>query len=236
MINLAKVLSLVKRKGSEPSLKEKFKSFQNLLRANNRALETMGDMEEKYSSDEYLFDRQYIRAGYKQIRDSVFEMVESLNQMVPDRFTSLFDIFNEVDLKIKQRVYGTREIQKFPFTLSLKEVTQDLMDQVGGKNANLGEMRNRVSLPIPLGFAITSYAYKVFIEENKLAEEITKQLEALDSRHLEAITVASKKVQQSILLAKIPPSLERAILDSYDRLVAEAGGEIPISIRSSAVG
>jgi pyruvate, water dikinase len=235
-MNLAKVFSWIKPRGTEPSLQEKFKAFQSLLKANNQALEIMGDMEEKYSSDEYLFDRQYIRASYKKIRDSVFEMVEALNQMVPDRFNSLFDIFNEIDHKIQNRVYGTKEIPISPFTLALQEVTQDMMEQVGGKNANLGEMRNRVGLPIPLGFAITSYAYKVFIEGNQLGQQIAKQLESLESRDLEAIAVASRKVQQSILLAKIPMTLERSILDSYDRLTAEAGRGIPISIRSSAVG
>lgn len=239
-MNLAKVLSLnqylKKRKGSEPSVKEKFKAFQVLLKANNRALEVMGDMEEKYSSDEYLFDRQYIRASYKQIRDQVFDMVEALNQMVPDRYRALFEVFEQVDQRLQQKVYGTKEIPKSPFTLSLKEIDQEMTEQVGGKNANLGEMRNRVGLPIPLGFAITSYAYKVFIEENQLGKQIEKQLESLDSRDLEAIALASRKIQQSILMAKVPPALEKAIVESYDHLVAEAGGEIPISIRSSAVG
>jgi len=239
-MNLSNLLSfnpfLKKRKGNEPSLQEKFQAFQSLLKANNRALEVMGDMEEKNSSGEYLFDRQYIRASYKQIRDKVFEMVEALNQMVPQRFSPLYDVFEQVDHKIQQMVYGRKEIPESPFTLSLREITQEMMDQVGGKNANLGEILNRVGLPIPLGFAITSYAYKVFIEENHLEKQIGKQLETLNSSDLEAIAVASRKIQQSILLAKLPPSLEKAIITSYDRLMAEAGQEIPISIRSSAVG
>ena len=147
---------LKKRKGHEPSLHEKFQAFQSLLNANNRALEVMGDMEEKNSSGEYLFDRQYIRASYKQIRDGVFEMVEALNQMVPHRFNQLYDVFGQVDHKIQQMVYGRKEIPESPFTLALREITQEMMDQVGGKNANLGEILNRVGLPIPLGFAITS--------------------------------------------------------------------------------
>ncbi|MBA4395505.1 MAG: pyruvate, water dikinase, partial [Desulfobacca sp.] len=239
-MSLSNVLSLNRylkwRKGKGPSLQEKFQAFQALLKANNSALEVMGDMEEKNSSGEYLFDRQYIRASCKAIRDRVFEMVEALNQMVPHRFEQLYPVFEHVDQKIQQMVYGQKEIPKSPFTLPLREITQEMTDQVGGKNANLGEIQNRVGLPIPLGFAITSYAYKVFIEENQLGKQIGKQLDAIGGSDLEAIAVASRKIQQSILLAKIPPPLETAIITSFDRLLTEAGREIPISMRSSAVG
>ena len=196
----------------------------------------MGDMEEKYSSGEYIFDRQYIRAGYARLRDRVFEMVEALNRMAPKRFSLLYDVFDQVDQTVKQTVFGRKEIPFSSLTLSLNKITRDMMDQVGGKNANLGEMRNRVGLPVPDGFAITSYAYKIFIEENDLEKQIRRQLDSLDGSDLEAIALAGKKIQQSILLAKIPPPLEKAILDSYEQLMAKAGREIPISIRSSAVG
>ncbi|OGP50143.1 MAG: hypothetical protein A2Y79_07480 [Deltaproteobacteria bacterium RBG_13_43_22] len=227
---------LTKNQEKEPSLKDRFQAFQTLLRANNEALEVMGDMEEKYSSGEYLFDRQYIRAGYARIRDRVFEMVEALNRMVPKRFSLLYDVFEQVDQTVKKTVFGRKEIPYSPFTLSLNEITQEMVDQVGGKNANLGEMRNRVGLPVPDGFAVTAYAYKIFIEENQLEQQIRKQLDSISSGDLEAIALAGKKIQQSILLARIPHPLEKAILTSYEQLIHEAGREIPISIRSSAVG
>ncbi|MFH0787188.1 MAG: PEP/pyruvate-binding domain-containing protein [Pseudomonadota bacterium] len=239
-MNIPKILSLShylkKGKWKEPSLKEKFRAFQTLLKGNNSALEIMGDMEEKYSSGEYIFDRQYIRASYSQIRSKVFEMVEALNQMVPQQYEPLYTIFEQVDQTIQRTVFGRKEIPYSPLTLSLDKVTKDMMEQVGGKNANLGEIRNRVGLPVPDGFAITSYAYKVFIEENKLEEQIRKQLNSLGGSDLEAIASASRKIQQAILMAKIPPPLEKAILTSYEKLTTKAGQVVPISIRSSAVG
>lgn len=225
-----------KGKGKEPSLQERFQAFQTLLQANNKALEIMGDMEEKCSTGEYVFDRQYIRASYGALRGKVFEMIEALNKMVPHRFHPLYEIFEAVDQTVQGKVFGRKEIPKSPFTLSLSEITREMTDQVGGKNANLGEIRNRVGLPVPEGFAITSYAYKIFIEENQLEQKTRRQLEALGGSDLEAIALASKKIQQDILMAKVPPPLEEAILTSYNRLTSEVGREIPISIRSSAVG
>ncbi|MBA4393417.1 MAG: phosphoenolpyruvate synthase, partial [Desulfobacca sp.] len=239
-MNIPKILSLnhylKKGKWKEPSLQEKFRAFQTLLQGNNSALEIMGDMEEKYSSGEYVFDRQYIRASYSQIRGKVFEMVEAVNQMVPQQYQDLYSIFEQIDQTVQRTVFGRKEIPYSPLTLSLDQITKEMMEQVGGKNANLGEIRNRVGLPVPEGFAITSYAYKVFIEENKLEEQIRKQLNSLSGSDLEAIALAGRKIQQAILMAKIPPDLEKAILTSYDRLTTKAGQIVPISIRSSAVG
>ncbi len=96
-MSISKLLSFSryfkKGKGKEPSLQERFQAFQTLLQANNKALEIMGDMEEKYSTGEYVFDRQYIRASYTELRNKVFEMIEALNQMVPHRFHLLYPDF-----------------------------------------------------------------------------------------------------------------------------------------------
>ncbi len=47
----------------------------------------------------------------------------------------------------------------------------------GGKAANIGEISNRVHLPVPRGFAVTAYAYDYFMASNglyKKAERILK--------------------------------------------------------------
>ena len=53
------------------------------------------------------------------------------------------------------------------------------LDQVGGKNASLGEMiRNLTSagVRVPDGFATTADAYRQFIEDSGLAETLNAQL------------------------------------------------------------
>ena len=50
------------------------------------------------------------------------------------------------------------------------------VEMVGGKNANLGEMRTRVAVPVPNGFAITSYAYKIFLDYNNITQRISEML------------------------------------------------------------
>ena len=219
----------------KPSLQERFQSFQELLHANNEALELMGDMDARYFGENPPFNRQYIRATYHKIRERVHQMVESLNQMVPDRYARLYKVFEQVDQSIQKKVFGQREIPISPLTLPFAHITQGMNEKVGGKNANLGEMRNRLGLPVPDGYAITSHAYRIFIEENVLDSETKKKLGTLNIHDPDALSGISGKIRQSILSAQIPPVLGEAILDSYDQLASRLGMEIPVSVRSSAV-
>jgi len=43
--------------------------------------------------------------------------------------------------------------------LPFDRITREMIDFVGGKIANLGEVANRVHLPLPRGYAITTAAY-----------------------------------------------------------------------------
>jgi len=50
-----------------------------------------------------------------------------------------------------------------------------MVSSVGGKNANLGEIKNRLNLPVPEGFCISAYAFKRFIDYNELRDKIKKK-------------------------------------------------------------
>ncbi len=232
MVNFLKYL----RKKKPLTLKERFHFFQALLRANNAALEVMGDVGEKYWRKDYAFDRQYIRASYNKIRENVSEMIESLNSMVPDRYDSLYGIFEEIDRGIQQRLFGVREILPAPLTVPFKEITGGMGEIVGGKNANLGEMRNRLNLPVPEGFAISTYAYRIFIEKQVLGKEIKKQLASLNIHDSRALHAVSREIREAILTTPMPEELEEAIFRGYAQLAASEGAEVLISVRSSAIG
>ena len=59
--------------------------------------------------------------------------------------------------------------------------------EVGGKNASLGEMFQKLTskgVQVPDGFATTSDAYWLFLEEAKLKDKIINELENLDKKDL----------------------------------------------------
>jgi pyruvate,water dikinase len=114
-----------------------------------------------------------------------------------------------------------------------------MMEFVGGKNANLGEVLSRLHLPIPEGFAITTTAFDRFIEANDLGDEIRRRKMELDLIDPEIILRVSDGIQQLFHEAKVPPDLEKAIMEAYTELAAKGGpdqGKPKIAMRSSAIG
>lgn len=107
---------------------------------------------------------------------------------------------------------------------------------VGGKNANLGEMLN-AGIPVPHGFAITAYAYKKFIEETGIAENIYKSIEETvkDPSDPKQYEEASKKIRALIESTPAPKDVEKAIKSAYRELCRKLDlDEVFVAVRSSA--
>ncbi len=98
-----------------------------------------------------------------------------------------------------------------------EEVNKEDVGLVGGKGANLGEMAN-ASLPIPYGFIVTSNAYFHFIAEAGLAPKITAFLKDLNFESGRELDQVSKHIQELIINAPMPSSLETEILHFYKEL------------------
>ena len=59
------------------------------------------------------------------------------------------------------------------------DVGSEDLEEVGGKNASLGEMTRTLTargVKVPRGFALTSTAYRDFVEYNQFAPEIRAHL------------------------------------------------------------
>jgi len=113
---------------------------------------------------------------------------------------------------------------------------EDVPD-VGGKNASLGEMYQRLTprgVKVPNGFATTADAYRQFLREAKLDRAIEDLLAGLDTQNLAELRARAMKVRQAILAAELPHALERAITEAYDRLDDKGAGPVDVAVRSSA--
>jgi pyruvate, water dikinase len=109
---------------------------------------------------------------------------------------------------------------------------------VGGKNASLGELHRAlaaVGVRVPPGFAITADAYRVFLHEAHLDQQITVLLQDLNTRDLANLRQRGRQVRQAMLAAPLPAALEVAILEAYDRLSADSQADaVDVAVRSSA--
>lgn len=106
---------------------------------------------------------------------------------------------------------------------------------VGGKNASLGEMYNKLSkkgVRIPNGFAITSVAYDLFIKENKLDKQIREILKDLNTKDIKNLQERGKKVRAVVSAAQVPEKLKVEILKAFKQL--GGGKPLSVAVRSSA--
>jgi pyruvate,water dikinase len=120
--------------------------------------------------------------------------------------------------------------------LWFSELGLDDLDQVGGKNASLGEMVQNLSnagVRVPNGFATTADAYRRFIAQEDLAEAISVQLADLDIDDVARLAVVGRSIRSAVVAQPFPPDLEAEIRAGYAEL---AGGDEQLSfaVRSSA--
>jgi pyruvate, water dikinase len=115
------------------------------------------------------------------------------------------------------------------------------LDQVGGKNASLGEMvRNLTSagIRVPDGFATTADAYRHFISDGDLAEMINAELVALDTEDVEQLAAVGRKIRLAVIRQPLPANLESDIRAAYSRLAGDSGNSsddgLSFAVRSSA--
>ncbi len=217
------------------ALGERYAHFQRLLHANNQVLALMADMEEKLSG-EFLFDFEYIRATVQQLLQETTVLVEALNGLGDQRYPELRDALSQIKAAIDDILAKRREIPTAPLVLFFENLDAHKVDIAGGKGANLGDMITHVQVPVPNGFAITSYAYKIFLDYNQLTQHIGDLLSSWRMDDLDSLGRVSEELKETIHTARIPPDLETALQDAYDRLAVQEGRRPLLAVRSSAIG
>ena len=127
------------------------------------------------------------------------------------------------------------------FILWFKEIGINDVPLVGGKNASLGEMYQKLydkGINVPNGFAITSHAYRYFLKEAGVEDKIKEILQDLDTHDLNNLMTKGRKVRETITDATLPDDLAQAISEAYDELAEEFGQKgtdnLDVAVRSSA--
>ncbi len=125
-----------------------------------------------------------------------------------------------------------------PLILWFNEISIKDVPLVGGKNASLGEMFRNLTpkgVKVPDGFAVTAAAYRYFIKENHLDDQIREILEGLDTHNIKDLQTRGRKVRNLILKAEMPEDLAQEIREAYAELSKRYGQEaVDVAVRSSA--
>ncbi|WP_243078070.1 phosphoenolpyruvate synthase [Pantoea sp. MQR6] len=123
-----------------------------------------------------------------------------------------------------------------PLVLWYNQLGMHDVDRVGGKNASLGEMITNLSslgVSVPNGYATTSYAFNLFLDQSGLNQRIYELLDKTDIDDVDELAKAGKQIRQWVVDTPFQPELEAAILEAYQQLSAD-DAEASFAVRSSA--
>ena len=123
------------------------------------------------------------------------------------------------------------------YIIKLDQLTLQDLDQVGGKNASLGEMithLHALGVKVPGGFATTADAFKEFLQTSGLNEKISKALKNLDTDDIDALRKTGEQVRNWVMETPFQAPLEQAIREAYEQMKQDLGTDFTVAVRSSA--
>jgi pyruvate,water dikinase len=215
---------------SDPLLLNTFWRFRRILELNNKALEKINWMEETLGGG-YIFDQAFLWASVSELGEIIREVIHSLNSLSGNAYIGLYDRFESIRNNLEDITSGGPGPYRDQIVISYAHLTRDLDQIAGAKNANLGEIRNRLRLKTPEGFALTVAAYRLFMDENDLFRQVRCLLE--DEKQPEK---AWAHILRLFKKAEMPGVIKSSVRDGLERLYAGLGNKPLLAVRSSAVG
>lgn len=186
----------------QSAFREHYRNFRALITANNNALELMSLAEETLHSGK-PFGMAFVRGELTALTVNVYKMVHSLVALSDGRYQALHERFRHITEAIEAILSRQPEVSGGAHCLTMAQIDRRVIDQVGPKMANLGEIGNHLGLTVPDGFAITAAASRHFMESTRVQDEINRRLKTLDVDNLEDLYLVSSAIQELIRAA--PP-------------------------------
>ncbi|MBF0507389.1 MAG: phosphoenolpyruvate synthase [Deltaproteobacteria bacterium] len=219
----------------------KYTSFKELLDSNAQLAKIMSDISDKLHGYQ-PFGMSYVRSQTALLTFHTIRMIKNLNVLSGQRHMAFYQTLEKINAEINNVLREEEREDPPELVLPYALVNKEMADWVGGKNANLGEVRNRVGLPVPEGFAITTRAFRLFLDSNDLTDQINKYKVEMGDQDSESVHEGSEAIQRLIFTATVPSELEQAVLAAFDDLTATVPDseaqppQLRVSMRSSAIG
>jgi len=117
-----------------------------------------------------------------------------------------------------------------PNILWLEEIRKEDIASVGGKGASLGEMAS-IGLPVPPAFVVTAQAFRRFLIETGLEQNIFKISENIDVEDNAALEKAAESIKAMVIKAAMPDAIKNDVKASYKKM---GQSDLIVAVRSSA--
>ncbi len=253
-------MSIFRKKNKQPkeksiSFREKLQHFQSLLYSNDEALKQMAQLSETLSLGN-PFSKGEIYKIYSEILIHTRDVTDHLSAMCNGKYKSLITQVNRIESECKEIIAPgsycpvrwdcekpdcdecTEQVHLLPnraYSYRVDEITMNHTREVGGKMSRLCEIHNKLLIPIPDGFCITSRFFEDFLAQGDLYSQIDSAIASIDFNDNTQIQQVSQVIQALIIGTPIPQLIEKIILNNYEFLSSKHG-DVLLSVRSSAVG
>lgn len=216
-------------------LRRKYAGFRRLLATNNEILELIADLEGALVDGQRIPNDE-LRSVSRAVSERTLLMVDDLNTVADGRYRSLRGNVERIAANLEETLLTVQGTPVTAACLPLEKIDRGMADVVGGKAANLGEVRNVVGLPVPPGFAVTAFAYRSFVAGAGIQDRLTALWQGIDWEDLRSVHKAAGEMQALVNSAQIPQDVREAITLSAHDLYRQAAGHPRVSLRSSAIG
>jgi pyruvate,water dikinase len=201
-----------------------FSRFREALDDHNRAIELIADMGEKLSGD-YLFDISYLKSAYAELRIRLSRSLSSFAELTGNRYVGLMEVYDRIDSSIRTLIFDESALSG-DLVMSYDSITWSMIREVGGKNANLAEIRNNLGLTAPGAFAVTAYSFNEFMRHNGIDRHIAD----LDTGSSE-LSRKLAGIRKLIMSGSMPAALTDAIEQALSKLDSTGSGDCFLAVR-----
>jgi pyruvate,water dikinase len=211
-------------------LRARYFTFRELLALNNECLELMAEIQD---------DLQYVPPSHQVLGGRIARIYNRIRGVV-----ALLERLTHVPQPVLPAavVHQQQEIERYLVTMKqsvtpnlfarLSRLTLASEREAGRKAAVLGEIRDRLGLPVPDGFVLTTEAYRQFCGV-PLWQEVRDATRGLDLNDLEGIQRVSESLKRRVMEIPMPDEIEVAIAGLTEELLQDGG---TLAVRSSALG
>ncbi|MBS3755715.1 MAG: hypothetical protein KGY56_08470 [Desulfobacterales bacterium] len=211
-------------------IRKKYAAFQRLRQGDRSALELISRLEE-IKQKRLVCDCEHMKHLCGLLDLEIQGLLDALIAFNPIKYALLRNYHRKyafyVNLALMEDPPGTAP----PYVLSLASGLSE--DLGGGKAATLSVLGTEHSLPIPPGLAVTTGAFALLLQKNRLLPAIRQELARLGPDNHEAIPEVSRIIQDWIMQAEMPKALEAEVSEA---LKQHGMADTALALRSSAVG
>ena len=215
---------------AEVRIRRKYHSFRELLDLNTACLEVMADLQEDL---QFIPPRRDVVAGrVEKIFERAGAIVAELKKLTGYNYEQLDKALTHQQHEVERHIAALQELESPRLAAWLNEVGLDETGEVGGKASYLGEVKNKLDVPVPQGYVLTTEAYRQFCGIPKW-KEIRDTLAKVDLDKLDTLKDASEHLQEMVMNLRLPRAVEVAVAERAKTL---RSGDLGLAVRSSAVG